>query len=443
MRYPLRLQLLLPLWAILLASLAGASLANVWLVSRQVRQSIDERMENVVRTLAEGTYPLEASVLRQVRGLSGAELVVRDGQRVVASTDSRFDEPRETESPTREVASEVYFCSTSKLDRRASGGGLYSLEIYYPERSYLQARWRAIYPSLIVGGIALVLAIALASVVAARVTQPVRRLQAQVERIAEGDFQPLPAPSRDDELRDLALAVNRMAEMLQANAELIRNHERNATLHQIGAGIAHQLRNAATGCRLALDLFRREHAANQNDENLAIASRQLTLMEQYLQRFLTLGHTVHLKLEAHDASEVTCQALKLVQPLAEHLHVNIETILPSQPLSMYANAQAMEQVLVNLVTNAIEACATPATKSPRVRVELSCTPISIAWTIADNGPGFAEKVAQQMGEPFVTSKPEGTGLGLAVAKEIVAQHLGQLSWQRVDGWTRFEVKLES
>ncbi len=442
-RYPLRLQLLLPLWAILLASLAGVSLANVWLVSRQVRQSIDERMQNVAQTLAEGTYPLETNVLRQVRGLSGAELVVRDGERVVASTSPSFNARHHQAQASRTVAGATYFASVAMLDRRASGGGQYTLEIYYPEQMYFDARWRAIAPSLIVGGIALVLAIALASVVAARVTQPVRRLQTQVERIAHGDFTPLPAPTRDDELRELAQAVNRMAELLQANAEVIRRHERDATLHQLGAGIAHQLRNAATGCRMALGLFRREQVASQSDENLLIASRQLELMEHYLQRFLTLGRTTQLTMKTYDACHILRQALQLVRPLAEHLHVHIDARLPEEVIQVYGNDTSLEQVLVNLITNAIEACALPGVDAPQVRVTLTTTPTSIRWQVADNGPGFAEAVVSRIGEAFVTSKPEGTGLGLAVAKEILAQHQGTLAWRREDGWTCFEATLES
>jgi nitrogen-specific signal transduction histidine kinase len=74
-------------------------------------------------------------------------------------------------------------------------------------------------------------------------------------------------------------------------------------------------------------------------------------------------------------------------------------------------------------------------------LEASATGESMRITIADNGPGVVERVRERIGEPFVTTKPEGTGLGIAVAKEIIAQHGGTLSWQRVAGWTRFEIRL--
>src|SRR5690606_12622768 len=114
-----------------------------------------------------------------------------------------------------------------------------------------------------------------------------------------------------------------------ANAAELRQHERTQTLHQIGAGIAHQLRNAATGCRIALDLFRRQQGAKA-DENLSVAARQLELMESYLQRFLILGRTAQRELVPVDLRDVATSALGLVRPLAEHLRVTIDVDLDAQ-----------------------------------------------------------------------------------------------------------------
>lgn len=449
MRQPLRRQLLLPLIAILLAALAGVSAVNVWLSSRLLRQNIDERMQNVASTLAKGNYPLQATVLLQVRGLSGADLVVRDSisGAVIASTDAAFEAAGEgVPSPlasTRIVNGQAYFFQQATVDRRARGGADYLLEIYYPERIYQEARSKAIFPPVIVGALALTLAVLLATLVAARVTRPVQQLQQQVQRIAQGDFTPLPAPRRDDELRDLSLAVNRMAELLKASAAQIRQHERQATLHQLGAGIAHQLRNAATGCRMALDLFRREFPASRQNENLLIASRQLELMEHYLQRFLTLGKTARLELKSLALAPLIDNALLLVRPLADHLHVRLELLEPRATALVRGETTSLEQVLVNLLTNAIEACALPGTSWPQVSVGVEQGESHLEIIVADSGPGLAPSVAARIGEPFVTSKPEGTGLGIAVAKELLAAHGGELRWERSGTQTRFVVTLPS
>jgi signal transduction histidine kinase len=454
-RLPLRRQILLPLLAIVALTLVGVSSAHVWLTSRLLRTAVNEQMRGVARTLDASTYPLETNVLRQVSGLSGAELVLVDEKTgaLLAASDDAFREAKLPSAAPAQAAERVdmqqiatvgehaYFYGVAQLDRRASGGGRQLLRLFYPERTFQEARWQAIYPSLLVGAVALVFAIGLASVVAARVTQPVQLLKRQTERIAAGDFAVVAPPQRDDELRDLALAVNRMAALLKSNADALRQHERTATLHQMGAGIAHQLRNAATGCHMAIDLARRQTPGLAQDENLIIATRQLELMENYLQRFLTLGRTAQLDKQAIDLRDVIAGAARLVKPRAEHLHVTLAAPRSPEAAIISADAKSLEQVLVNLLTNAIEACSVPEVTRPEVRIELTAENDAWRVTVTDNGPGFDEQVLTRLGEPFVTTKPEGTGLGLAVAKEILAKHDGQLTWAARDGWTRFEVQL--
>jgi nitrogen fixation/metabolism regulation signal transduction histidine kinase len=444
---------LLPLFAIVALSVVGVSAAHVWLTSRLLRAAVDEQMTSVATTLNESTFPLEMNVLRQVRGLSGAELVLRDAEgQVLAASDEAFERASvvaANKAPVLAVGAvrlesqaavkgETYFHGVTKLDRR----GDKLLELYYPERTFREARWQAVYPSLVVGGVALVLAIALAGVVAARVTEPVQLLKKQTERIASGDFAPVQPPPRDDELRDLALAVNRMAGMLQHNAEELRRHERSAALNQVGAGIAHQLRNAATGCRMALDLYQRQQRGVDPEENLLVATRQLELMESYLQRFLTLGRTTKVDLAPLDVNEVIASAVTLVRPLAEHRHATVETPPNGAPHIIFADRKSLEQVFVNLLTNAVEACAVPEVSSPRVAIAVHPAGEALCITIADNGPGFAPRIAGRLGEPFVTTKPEGTGLGLAVAREILAASGASLAWRREGAWTKFEVTFD-
>ena len=85
------------------------------------------------------------------------------------------------------------------------------------------------------------------------------------------------------------LAVNRTAEMLNEYEAQVRRSEQMRTLTVLGASIAHQLRNAVTGCRMALDLHAAECQSADDSECLDVAKRQLRLMESQLQRFLRVG----------------------------------------------------------------------------------------------------------------------------------------------------------
>src|SRR6185369_12928271 len=80
------------------------------------------------------------------------------------------------------------------------------------------------------------------------------RLGGEMLRIARGDFTEAPLPGIDDEIRDLSVAVNRTARMLADYQEEVKRTEQMRTVAMLGAGLAHEMRNAATGCRMALDI---------------------------------------------------------------------------------------------------------------------------------------------------------------------------------------------
>jgi signal transduction histidine kinase len=218
------------------------------------------------------------------------------------------------------------------------------------------------------------------------------------------------------------------------------------TLTVLGASIAHQLRNAVTGCRMALDLHVAENHSGESAECLEVAKRQLQLMESQLQRFLRVGKQPQtLVMEDVDLGELVDELLPLVRPAAKHAGVALEFRITSQPIVVRGDGEALGQVVLNLLLNAVEAAQQGALKLPgkgRVEVEVGRNGDDMAeLLIADSGGGPSEAIATMLFEPFVTSKPEGAGLGLAVAKEVVAEHGGSIDWNRENGMTRFRVKL--
>jgi HAMP domain-containing protein len=242
MRFPLRRQILLPMVGIVLLTIGVVSALNAWLASNRVQRQIETQLVDVQRTLSAGNFPLESNVLRQTRGLTGAEFVVATpAGEVLAASDDGFSD----------LAGANHVHRIVRLDRGPVGGGQFILHAFYPKDNLREAQRQAVWPPLAIGGLAIALVAAAAFLVARQVTRPIQQLRSQVERIAQGNFQPVPAPSRDDEVRDLVAAVNQMAEKLAHYEEETRKSERLRTLGTLGGGIAHQIRNAATGCRIA------------------------------------------------------------------------------------------------------------------------------------------------------------------------------------------------
>lgn len=123
-------------------------------------------------------------------------------------------------------------------------------------------------------------------------------------------------------------------------------------------------------------------------------------------------------------------------------HVQLLLDAPDAPVMLCGAAGRIQQVLINLVQNAVD--ATAHHPAPRVSVRLTEADGWATVTVADNGPGLSPEVQQRLFEPFFTTKPvgEGTGLGLSISFGIVEQHGGQLRADNApEGGARFTLRL--
>ena len=458
MRWPLRYQIMLPIAAIMLLSVVTVGGVGAWLAVRGTKARIEDQIHKVARLVEESNFPLTTAVLRQMRSLSGAELLVVDEDGLVTAsstaisttTISRRDSPlidssEVTWSDRVVLVGRSYFHMVVPLAGQR-GDDRARLHILYPEDDYRQAWQQAVYPPLGFVAVALPVVMLLALVTGSRIAGRLDRLHRQVDRIAGGNYEQFPPPSGDDEIRALALAVNRMAAILASYEEEVRRTERMRTLAHLGGGIAHQLRNSATGCAMAVDLHSDECPLGAASESLAVAKRQLRLMEEYLQSFLLLGKPSEPAAnEPVDLGALIDDLLPLVQPAARHAGVRLDWRRGANVRAVAGDAERLGQVVINLLVNAIQAASSAhaAAGSPGfVRIELSPRAENrLALTVVDSGPGPADGVRNNLFEPFVTEKPDGVGLGLSVVREIVTRHGGRIDWRRVDGMTSFTVEL--
>jgi signal transduction histidine kinase len=460
MRWPLRYQILIPMAAVMLLTVASIGGLGAVLALRWTQQRIESQIDEVAQIVAQTNFPLTDAVLRQMRALSGAELVLVDGSgSIVAASGAKeqFD-GLFRENSSRDASPEIslgnrrwtkngdYFDTVLPVAERENSAAHGVLHILYPVDEYRRAWQHAVYPSIGFVVVALPVMLLLAMVTASQISDRVGRLHSHVDRIAGGDFRPMKLPRRADELQALAIAVNCMAERLALYEEEVRRTERMRTLAHLGGGIAHQLRNSATGCLMALDLHEQECIAGEDCESLTVAKQQLHLMETYLQRFLQLGKTSqdspHIPI---DLPALVEDILPLVQPAARHAGVELKWKCRSSSASILGNADRLSQLIVNILVNAVEAAAErkAQTSAPgRAAIVLEqASPDHITLTVSDSGSGPSDHVQANLFTPFVTGKPDGVGLGLSMAQEIAAEHGGSLTWSRTAGMTCFQVEL--
>lgn len=445
MRRSVRNQILVPLIAIQGLAVAAIALAAAALAAGRSERQVVDRLHDVIGTLGHGNFPYTAWALAQMRGLSGAHFVACDARgRVIATSFATPDEmPRSLDSvapaahidslgasPVVRVDGARYYAARLQSPTREPGS---SLVVLYPEASWRQTRREAALPPLMLGFGSLVLTAAVAGWIAQRIGVRIRRVERQVALIAEGDFRELELGRERDEVYDLSCSINRMCVQLREMSRTIRQSERTRLLGKLAAGLAHQLRNSLTGARMSVQLHARRFPAPEGDRSLEVALRQLAMTEEHVRGLLSLGRVEQRPASLVEAGHLVEDVALLVRPSCEHAKVALEVRQDGAPVVLRGDEPGLRAALLNLALNAIEAAGPGGRVGLAVRSEAH----SLVIEVSDNGLGPPPELAENLFEAFVSSKPEGAGLGLALAQQVAVAHGGSLSWARQAGETRF------
>jgi C4-dicarboxylate-specific signal transduction histidine kinase len=131
-------------------------------------------------------------------------------------------------------------------------------------------------------------------------------------------------------------------------------------------------------------------------------------------------------------------------PQINHLEARVETRFDPKLMPVMADAVLLEQVVLNLVINALQAMGTEASEQRLVEIETQQDANKVILRVRDHGPGVAEDMRSRIFEPFYTTKTEGLGLGLNICRTIVESHRGSLTVHNsAEGGAIFTLQLES
>ena len=449
MWWPIRNQIFIPFALILLAAVTTIAVSAAILAARRSERHTATQLNQVIQTLGESSFPYSQPVLEKMRGLSGAEFVLFDNRKTVLATtlaqttelDQSFNEvPRHDQSdslddyPSLTVAGIRYFASTVQ---RPSSTDRQTLLVLYPETSLRQARWDAAVPPLAVGLATVLLMVIVSAWLANRFSNRIERIQRQVAAIAEGEFLEVTTGNRHDEIQELVKSVNQMCAQLKHMQQTIRDSERTRLLGQLAGGLAHQLRNAVTGARLAVQIHQKRCEHDARDESLDVALRQLTLTEEQVKGLLSLGKVERRSPVCLAVHQLVDDVAALVGPVCEHAEGAFRSSVTAAASCAVADSEIVRAAVLNLTLNGIEAAG------PAGQVDLNVTADArhVTFVVTDTGPGPPPEVADSLFDAFVTGKPEGVGLGLALARQIADQSGGSLSWDRESDRTHFRLAI--
>lgn len=299
------------------------------------------------------------------------------------------------------------------------------------------------------------------------VVRPTLRLNRATQRVAGGELAvDLPPPS-NDELGDLArafasmvvqlrdsrgelqrLAANLEHEVLRKThhlertlAELRDSHqqlaqaERLAALGTLAGGIAHEFHNVIGGIRGCATELLAEETVGDRRETLGVIQRAADRATGIVQQLLRFARRSVEKQGDVDLATVATDALRLCEPAARRQGVTIERALPAGAI-VRGDADGLHQVLVNLITNALQAMPSGGTLAVRIAADAEGATIAVA----DSGIGIAATDLPHLFEPFFTTRTQaedhtrrGTGLGLSVSYGIVTAHGGTITVESTPG----------
>jgi signal transduction histidine kinase len=291
-------------------------------------------------------------------------------------------------------------------------------------------------------GLTALLGLVLLSVFFRGILFPLRRMADDARNFTPGASPAAPVGLPDDELRTLGFYMRSlMTDVTETHTHLqqsrvqLMTSEKLASLGKLAASVAHEIRNPLTSLKMRLYTVRNaERGGADFDEDLRVISEEVTRLEEIVRNFLEFSRAPDLKVTCQEVSTLLDKALELCRHWFVEKGVNVRRDESPGLPPVRADREQMKQVLLNLLRNAAEAVE-----------EGGCVAVSavqqtdrngrrmVVVRIHDDGPGIPVEIRERIPEPFLSTKPDGTGLGLCIAARIMAQHDGRLEIESPDG----------
>jgi signal transduction histidine kinase len=310
---------------------------------------------------------------------------------------------------------------------------------------------------LVAAGGALAISAVLLVVLAVLVESPLTEMKQTVERIRAGDlFASVSFADHNDEIGELGRNFNEMVrELRESRVEIESLHrtqmsraEHLASLGELAAGIAHEVRNPLAGIAGAVEVIGQQlPAGSSHREVLQEVRKEVQRIQLLLSDLLQYARPRPLRFLRSDLGDTIEQAVLLARQQVGQRPIQIEFTKPDDLPPVEHDAALIEQVAVNLLVNAIQAMDQAGSiramdQAGSIRVRMEIREGFVGFQVADSGRGIAADVLPKIFRPFFTTKGHGTGLGLSLAKGIIEQHGGSIEVQsRLGSGTEFTIWL--
>lgn len=295
---------------------------------------------------------------------------------------------------------------------------------------------------------------------ASYIVKPINRLAEITRKISGGEIT-LRAPLKEhDETYSLAVSFNSMLDNLQKTQQSLKESlallnekqaqlvesEKRASMGFLVAGVAHELNNPLNNISLRAEIVNKE-IRKFSDERLSNYVQDIVMQSErahnIINNLLDFARArKSAEMEKQDMVRIVNDSLNLVASQLKITNIKLAKDIPDKTFFVNGNRSKLEQILISIITNAIQAMKDSGTLS--VGVGTDSTNRNVLVKISDTGKGIPEGDIKNIFEPFFTTKPpgEGTGLGLAVSQTLVTEHKGEiLVDSKVGSGSTFTIKL--
>src|SRR3981189_210276 len=246
---------------------------------------------------------------------------------------------------------------------------------------------------------------------------------------------------QEDGERMGALVTLRDLDSLESINTQLQVSERLAALGRITAGVAHEVKNPLNSMRLWLENLR-ETLAGDSDSNshqaVQVLDKEIDRLDAVVKRFLDFTRPMEIKLEQTQLSQLLCEVLEVARPQLQKANVEMVQSLPGDVPEVFVDRDLLKQAVLNLVLNAAEAMP----GGGQMRLVLSRRGEMAEISVGDTGKGIPLENRQKIFQLFFTTRPGGSGIGLASTFRIVQLLNGSIDFtSEVGRGTTFRIEL--
>jgi signal transduction histidine kinase len=273
------------------------------------------------------------------------------------------------------------------------------------------------------------------------VKKPLLLMAENMARVEKGDLSVRMKPFGKDEIGRLVSSFDSMVDRLDtAKQELDRYHfqqmeraDRLASIGEMAAGIAHEIKNPLTGIASAITIIKDDFSSSDpRNEIMKEVLEQINRLDKTANDLLFFGKPTQPDPAYTDINSTLGKTLMFASQHRGGKNIEKKLELQDNLPPVYVDAKQIQQVFLNLFLNAVQAMpdgGVLTVKSSLLQKECDWVQVSIA----DTGKGIPPQILEKIFTPFFTTKAQGTGLGLAICHKLITQHGGTLTVASEDG----------